>query len=173
MLERPRVVLLGCFHQAQPLVAPSSYWNPHRAALATFVETLVESFGTQFIGEEADQEIISNAAVIGSRHQIPYENIDIPLSAQKQIKLHPRFGIDAATANYQKFEGSNRYVMAWDTVREYHMFEAFREACGSKTPSLLICGIAHQQGLTQLLSPAFEVILRTFDLDSEGVLQSS
>jgi predicted RNase H-like HicB family nuclease len=49
------------------------------------------------------------------------------------------------------------------------MFEAFLDFRTGLSPSLLICGIAHQEGLSELLQyRGHEVLLYVFDLAPDG-----
>jgi hypothetical protein len=167
MLQRPQVILLGCFHQAQPPPVPNCFWNEHRIAFAEVVATLVTTLQIKFVGEEAEQSMTSSAALIANQRQIRYANIDIPLSVQKSIKLHPSHGIDPVTNRYTNYRGCNRYVDAWDNVREYHMYQTFLDVFGGDSPSLLICGTAHQDGFKRLLERQFEIVPKTFEIDKE------
>ena len=115
-LPRSHLVVFGCFHQAQAQPEPASFWDGHRKALGKIVEQIVDEFQIAFIGEEAEQTFPSHAAVIADRRQIHYENLDIPQDVQKHIKFHPPWGFESG--KYEKYEGRNKYVDAWNTVRE-------------------------------------------------------
>jgi hypothetical protein len=109
MPHRPRIVLLGCVHQAQEQPDARSFWNEHCIAMARLVEEIVTNSKIQFIGEEAKHQIITNAAIVANQHNIPCKSLDIPQAIQDGIKQHPRSGIDPKTRRPVKFEG--RIVM--------------------------------------------------------------
>jgi len=167
MSERPTVVLLGCFHQAQFLIPTwvENCWCQPSADFDRLVKTVVEEYGIRSVAEEATQaqDRISSAAAVAKAKEIPYENIDIPNAVQEQIKLHPEKGKDEE-GRYVRHEGKNLYRIAWDLVREYHMYKTFLEFQKGQNPSLLICGAEHQSMLAVLLSQDFEVVQKTFDL---------
>ncbi len=165
MTAQDKVILLGCFHQAQPQEADGCYWNIHRVRFVQVLKDLVDTYSIAIIAEEATQNITTSAAVIASDRKIPYTNLDIPLDVQAHLKLRPRAGLDPATARWANFEGKDKYRLAWDQVREFHMYRAFLEfqEAAAQSPSLLVCGVAHQDGLRTLLVPHFEVIEQSFD----------
>ena len=171
MSERPTILILGCFHKAQPQPQEvvGSFWNDYRVAFAQVLKDLLEKYPFKAIGEEAQQGIITSAAVAAKRCGIPYTNIDIPLSVQNQLKVRPPHGMDPATGRYTTFEGTEKYRLAWDLVREYHMYETFLEFQRDQSPSLLICGMAHLHGLRVLLSPQFEIEVESFDCTDTGL----
>lgn len=171
MSERPKVVLLGCFHQAQFLIPREvqSCWCQPSADFAECLKTVVNKYGITFIGEEAAQaqDRVSSAATLAEARAIRYKNIDIPQCAQAQIQVRPRDGTDS-NGQHVNYEGKDEYRIAWDLVREYHMYQTFLEFQKGRNPSLLICGTGHQRRLVLLLSKDFEVVEETFDLQLPG-----
>ena len=166
MFQRPQVVLLGCFHQAQLPPISNTLWDDHRRAFAEVLAELLTTFRIQFIGEEAEQGAPSGAAKMAASRHIGYHNLDIPLTVQQGIRVHPPYGFDEETGEITKFEGNNQYVDAWNIVREYHMYQTFLDVYDGCSPSLLICGTAHQGGLRKLLGRQFEIVSKTFDIEN-------
>jgi predicted RNase H-like HicB family nuclease len=173
--NRPQVLILGCFHQAQDppgpphLPIPACFWNTHREAFGQLVKRIVEEHGVRLIGEEAHPATSTSAAKLAEANGIPYKNLDIPTEVQNQIRLRPAAGEDPATGRWKKYEDEDKYRKAWDNVREFHMFESFLDFQNGQSPSLLICGGAHQNGFRRLLrSRKYEVLLYVFDLTPDG-----
>jgi predicted RNase H-like HicB family nuclease len=151
------------------LPIPACFWNSHREVFGQLVKRIVEEHGIRLIGEEAHPATSTSAAKLAEANSIPYRNLDIPPEVQNQIRLRPAAGEDPATGRWKKYEGEDKYRKAWDTVREFHMFETFLDFRSGHSPSLLICGIAHQDGLSELLqSREHEVLLYVFDLGPDG-----
>ena len=168
-LRGPQVLILGCFHEAQDPPTSSCFWSPHREIFAQLLGEIVERHGVRSVGEEARTGSLSSAAILAGARTIPYRNLDIPPYVQNQIRLRPRDGDDPVTGRFTTYEGKDKYRLAWDTVREFHMFETFLELQDGLNPSLLICGTGHQTGLADLLqSRGFEVLHYVFDLDPDG-----
>jgi predicted RNase H-like HicB family nuclease len=172
--DSPQVLIMGCFHQAQDppgppyLPIPSCFWNSYRKFFAQLLLRIIEEHEIQLIGEEACAGASTSAAKLAEANSIPYKNLDIPPAVQSQIRLRPREGQDV-THGWVVYEGKDKYRLAWDTVREFHMFETFLDFRTGLNRSLLICGIAHQKGLSELLrSRGHEVLLYVFDLGPEG-----
>jgi hypothetical protein len=60
---------------------------------------------------------------------------------------------------------SDRYVIAWNLVREHHMYKVFEEELRSGEPSLLICGRSHVDGFVELLGEKYNIIPAAFGQD--------
>src|SRR5580698_5662165 len=87
--DKPEVVLLGTVHRVQSIDERIAVWAQRSKDFKRGVEKLVEDFGIKFIGEEAAQDRLSSAGNVALDHFVRYVNLDIPLCAQNQIRLHP------------------------------------------------------------------------------------
>jgi hypothetical protein len=91
-----------------------------------------------------------------------YQNIDIQLVVQGQIRLPPYTRYNRATGLVEAAVDSDKYVIAWTLVREYHIYKTFVDALAPAEPSLLICGRSHVTGLVELLGDRYKIIPLSF-----------
>lgn len=150
--EKQTIVILGCEHRVQ-LVDNES--GPEFRAL---IERLIAEHAIRFIGEEAEQGRCSIAQQIAASRGLRYLNIDIPHRVQNQIHLRSSMLFNKHKRLVEVVAHSDRYVIAWNLVREHHMFKAFEEALLAAEPSLLICGKSHVEGFAQLFGEKYRVV---------------
>jgi hypothetical protein len=155
--EKRTIVILGCEHLVQ-LVE-----NELSPTFRQLVEAVLEQHGVGFIGEEAEQERRSIAQEIAAIRGLRYQNIDIPLSVQRQIRLPPYMKFNRATGLVEVVVDSDKYALGWNLVREYHMYKTFVDALTGADPALLICGRSHIAGLIELFGDRYKVIPIYFD----------
>ena len=163
-----QIVLLGAFHQAQ-YPFRRGCWARHAAAFDAVLRAIVDDLHVKSIAEEANPAVETSAAILANTLGLLYRNLDIPHNIQEGVKIHPREGWDSRNS-------ANKYILAWDIVREYHMYATFLEfveGCTEPFPALLICGDAHTQGLQALLSEKYQVICKRYDLDEHGIGHST
>ena len=155
--QKLTIVILGCQHLVQLV---ENELNPTYRQL---IETVLEQHGVGFIAEEAEQGRNSIAQEIAATRGLRYQNIDIPLSVQRQIRLPPYMKFNRATGLVEVVVDSYKYALGWNLVREYHMYKTFVDALTGADPSLLICGRSHVTGLVELFGDRYKVIPIYFD----------
>jgi hypothetical protein len=154
--DKQTIVILGCQHLFQLVENESS------PTFRQLVESIIEEHQVGFIGEEAEQGRRSLAQQIATSRNLRYQNIDIPLVVQGQIRLPPYTRYNRATGLVEVVVDSDKYVIAWTLVREYHMYKTFVDALAAAEPSLLICGRSHVTGLVELLGDRYKIIPLSF-----------
>ena len=150
--EKQTIVVLGCEHRVQ-LVD-----NESDSGFRRQVEHIAVEHAIRFIGEEAEQGRCSIAQQIAARRGLRYLNIDIPHRVQNEIRLRSSMIFNKHKRLVEVVAHSDRYVIAWNLVREHHMFKTFEEALLAGEPSLLICGRSHVAGLTELFGEKYQVV---------------
>jgi hypothetical protein len=159
--EKLTIMILGCEHRVQ-LVE-----NESDQKFRQLVENVIEQNGVRFIGEEAEQGKRSIAQEIAEKGSVKYKNIDIPHAVQAEIRLRPHMKFNRTTRLVEVVVDSDKYVLAWNLVREYHMYKTFEDALAGVEPSLLICGRSHVTGFTELFGDRYRVIPICFDRNSD------
>jgi hypothetical protein len=154
--DKQTIIILGCQHIFQLV---ENELNP---AFRQLVEGIIEQDGVSFIGEEAEQGRRTIAQEIAAARDLKYLNIDIPRCVQDQIQLPPYTRYNQTTGLVEVVVGSDKYVVSWTLVREYHMYKTFVGALTSAEPSLLICGRSHVAGFVELLDDRYRVISISF-----------
>jgi hypothetical protein len=152
-------VILGCEHRVQ-LVD-----NETDPGFRELIEATLDRFGIRFIGEEGEQGRRSIAQEIAERRALRYRNIDIPHRVQNEIRLRSSMIFNKTKRLVEVVATSDRYVIAWNLVREHHMYKAFEEDLIAGEPSLLICGSSHVEGFCDLLGDKYNVVTMSFDAD--------
>ena len=154
--EKQTIVILGCEHRVQ-LVENES--DPGFRAL---LENLIAGHAIRFIGEESEQGRCSIAQQIAAQRGLRYQNIDIPHRVQNEIRLRSSMIFNKSKRLVEVVEHSDRYVLAWNLVREHHMYKKFEEEIHSGEASLLICGRSHTNGFAELFGEKFKLIPVSF-----------
>jgi hypothetical protein len=159
---KPVVAVLGCEHRVQIVETEADPSFRH------LVEAVIEQHGVRFIGEEAEQGKRSIAKDIAASRKLRYRNIDIPQAVQSEIRLPPHMKFNGTTGLVEVVVNSDKYALAWNLVREHHMYKTFLEEIRAVEPSLLICGRSHMTGFAGLLGERYTVIPISF----EGTLEA-
>ena len=158
-IPKPTTIIVGCAHEVQG-AKPHPTTEDEQQQFRQLITELIRRHGIRFIGEEfkqggeAEKAGGSIAQEVAAAHGVTYEPIDIPLPIQEGIKRRSTFDFDPATGG-KDVTYSNEYCVAWNLVREYHMFQSFQDAQitldpGAK-PALLICGRWHLPRVQKLL----------------------
>jgi len=150
--EKQTIVILGCEHRVQ-LVD-----NESDPVFRRQVEQVAAEHAIRFIGEEAEQGRCSIAQQIAAQRGLRYLNIDIPHVVQNRIHLRSSMIFNRAKRLVEVVEHSDRYVIAWNLVREHHMFKTFEEALLAGEPSMLICGRSHVKGFAELFGEKYKLV---------------
>jgi hypothetical protein len=154
--EQQTIIILGCQHLVQ-LVE-----NEAKPTFRQLLEAVIEQHGVGFIGEEAEQDRRSIAQEMAATRNLRYQNLDIPRSVQGQIRLPPYVKYNGTTGLLEVVVDSDKYAVAWNLVREYHMYKTFVDALTGVEPSLLICGRSHVTGFVELFGDRYRVIPMSF-----------
>jgi len=154
---KPKLVILGCYHEIQRAAVVPQY-EADQQFLRSLIPELIEQHNIQFIGEETKQGQESIAAEIATRRGIRYVNIDIPLDVQHQIKTRPSTIYNEDKRVVESIVHSDKYSKAWNLVREYHMYRTFMEQLGCDECSLLVCGRLHVTGFLNLFGNGFDIV---------------
>ncbi|MGD1092328.1 MAG: hypothetical protein ABSB35_10085 [Bryobacteraceae bacterium] len=150
--EKRTIVIVGCEHRVQPLD------NESDQEFRQLLEALIEEHGIRFIGEEADPFRRSIAQEIADSRGIRYANVDVPQDVKDKIGLRSSMIFSKTKQLVEVVADSDRYVLAWNLVREHHMYKAFEAELTGLEPSLLICGRSHVKGFGELFGERHKVI---------------
>lgn len=150
--EKRTIVIVGCEHRVQLLEHESDQ------TFRRLLESVIEEHGVRFIGEEADQIRRSIAQEIAGIRGIRYANVDIPHEVQNRIRLRSAMIFSKTKQLVEVVADSDRYVLAWNLVREHHMYKAFEGDLAGVEPSLLICGRSHVRGFVELFGDRYKVV---------------
>jgi hypothetical protein len=166
MHSRPQVTLLGCYHQIQRLRQPERVCNNYLLFEKAIDDCL--DGGVTLVCEEAGDLNETLAASKARSRALGYFDLDIPKEA-KALICYVREGEQAMNDDCSALvtvETWPAYRKAWGLVREFHMSQCFDKYAQGHSYSLLVCGIAHLRGLTDLLvakhfvtivTPAYEL----------------
>lgn len=158
-------MIVGCEHRVQLLSNESDH------LFRRLLEDVIERHGICFIGEETDQLRRSIAREIAEQRGIRYVNVDIPHAVQDKIHLRSSMIFSKAKQLVEVVAESDRYVLAWNLVREHHMYKAFEGELTGLGPALLICGRSHVKGFAELFSERYKVIPICSNEKGEGYSQ--
>lgn len=155
--EKRTIIILGCEHRVQLAETESS------PAFRQLVESIVEQHGVQLVGEEAEQGKRSIAQEIAETRNVTYLNVDIRDAVQCQIRRPPHMKFNRKTRLVEVVVDSDKYALAWNLVREHHMYKTFVDALPGSEPALLICGRSHVSGFVELLGDKYKITTMSFD----------
>jgi hypothetical protein len=159
-----KIHLIGCDHNVQSEPCPVG-WEEKQSKYREKIASIIHTASPGFIGEEVAYHKHSIAESLAASRRISYANIDLLPSVRAGIR-HVQWGTVKAESGMNpppQWETAPRnikckYEIAWNRVREYHMFQTFCDHIEgvslnqfASVPALLVCGSIHLKGLERLL----------------------
>jgi len=138
------VIVVGCDHDVQSKHhADDPRIESDRRYFRDTVADLIHRYAVKYIGEEAAWDCVTATQGLAQEHSVRYSRIDIPKEAQLQINVRPYPGDSARISEYW---------LAWQLVREWHMYKTFCAHLEGAQSTMVVCGRYHAPGIINLLT---------------------
>jgi hypothetical protein len=141
------IIVVGCDHIMQPNDHPGDWRiESERRAFRDTIIDLFRRYRVEYIGEEAKWDCTTSTEDLARECGVKYTRVDIPKDIQQGVH-YKKYEVDAIE--------QGQYWLAWELVREWHMYQEFLSQLTDVKSAMLVCGRFHVPAFIRLLTPRF------------------